>query len=410
MRPISSNFRWLAIASCFSTIAGLSTAHADVFELQNGGRLNGRPVASDDDKSQDKSKYVIELTGGGRVTIPRSQVTRIDSTTDVEAEYAKLAHSSPDTPEAHRKMAEWCRQRKLVDHMKRHFERILELDPNDEQARVASGFKKENGQWMTRGDVMAARGMVLYEGRYVTPQHVELIENQKQTKVAQADWGNTIDRLQRWLSGRNQDRIAQAQIELSKIDDPAAAAAVVDALRREKNYEMKLVWLKVASQINDSLTVDALVDRSLADPDEEIRLQSLDYLVRSRRPNLAAPYIRALRNRDNEIINRAGLALGRIGDPAAIGPLIDVLVTTHKIKLSDANPDQHAYSFSGDGSAFSFGGGGPKVVPQDFKNPAVLNALVTLSGGTSFDYDQEQWRRWLAAQTKKNEIDVRRDR
>jgi hypothetical protein len=32
-----------------------------------------------------------------------------------------------------------------------------------------------------------------------------------------------------------------------------------------------------------------------------------------------------------------------------------------------------------------------------------------MSGGASFDYDQEQWRGWLAAQAKVNAVDVRRD-
>jgi hypothetical protein len=43
------------------------------------------------------------------------------------------------------------------------------------------------------------------------------------------------------------------------------------------------------------------------------------------------------------------------------------------------------------------------------KNPAVLSALVKLSGGTSFDYDKAQWRGWLAAQAKANAVDLRRD-
>jgi hypothetical protein len=121
------------------------------------------------------------------------------------------------------------------------------------------------------------------------------------------------------------------------------------------------------------------------------------------------PYVRALKNRDNEIINRAGAALGQIGDRDAMGPLIEALITTHKVKVAEGNADQHAYSFSPDSGSFSFGGGGPKVISQDLRNPAVLNALVTLSGGTSFDYDQAGWRRWLAAQAKKQAIDIRRD-
>jgi hypothetical protein len=160
---------------------------------------------------------------------------------------------------------------------------------------------------------------------------------------------------------------------------------------------------------NSRPTVDALVNVSLADPNEDFRQLALDLLIKSGRPALATPYVRALTNKDNEIVNRAAAALGRIRDRDTIGPLIDALITTHKVKVGEGNPDQHAYSFSSDGSAFSFGGGGPKIVSQAVRNRAVLDALITMSGGTSFDYDQDQWRGWLAAQAKVNAVDVRRD-
>jgi hypothetical protein len=401
---LATRFCFAAVIIFHAVVCG--AARADVFELKSGGRLEGRTVKKPDD---DQSKYVIELAGGGRVTVPRSQVSRVDTVSGDEAEYRKLSRSSPDTVEAHWKIVEWCRQRKLVQQMKPHLARILELDPNHEQARALSGFREENGEWMTRDDVMESRGMVLYEGRYVTPQHVELLQRQKQDKVVQADWGNTIDRLRRVLTGRREERIPAAMAEIAAIRDPAAAEAVVNALKREDDPALKRMWMEVASRIEHKLTVDALVHLSLADPDPEVRYQSLDYLVQSRRPGVAAPYIRALKNRDNEIVNRAGAALGQIGDRDAMGPLIDALITTHKIKLAEGNPDQHAYNFTPDSGAFSFGGSGPKVVPRNIQNPAVLAALVSLSGGTSFDYDQEQWRRWLAAQAKHNAIDVRRD-
>jgi hypothetical protein len=261
---------------------------------------------------------------------------------------------------------------------------------------------------MTRDDVMASRGMVLYKGQYLTPQHVELLERRNQAKETEADWAKNIERLRRWLTGRQEDRVAAAHAELQAIRDPAAAEAVVEALQREKNPALKRLWLEILSHLDHRAAVDALVDRSLADPDEEVRYQSLEYLIQSGRPGLVMPYIRALKNRDNEIVNRAGAALGQIGDREAMGPLIDALVTNHTIKLSDVPPDQQSYTFSSDGT-FSFGGSGPQVVRKDINNPAVLNALVTLAGGASFDYDKAQWRRWLAAQAKQNAIDVRRD-
>jgi hypothetical protein len=378
----------------------------DVLEFANGGRVEGRLVDSPDGP---RTSVVIELAAGGTLVIPRSQVVRVDSTSDAEAEYAELARATADTVDAHWKLAEWCREQKLRALAQKHLTRILELEPNHEPARALLGFRRNDGQWMTRDEVMESRGMVLYDGKYVTRQHVELLKRQKEAKVAQADWGNHLERLRRWLTGRRQDRTADALAQIQSIQDPAAAEAVVRLLRREESPELKRLWLEVAARLDHVAAVDALVETSLTDPDPELRHQSLEYLIKSGRRGVMTPYLRYLKNRDNEIINRAGAALGQIGDPDAMGPLIDALITKHSFKVEDGNPDQHAYTFSPQGGGFSFGGGGPKFIHKTLQNPEVLAALVQLSGGTSFDYDQGQWRRWLAAQAKQQLVDIRRD-
>jgi hypothetical protein len=389
----------------FATNARLS--RADVFELKDGGRIEGQLIEG---ASANKVTYTIDLATGGRVTIPRSQVAKVDSKSAADAEYQKLARSSPDTVEAHWKMAQWCREQKLRDEFQKHLTRILEIDPDHEAARTALGFRKKDGQWMNRDDVMAARGLVWYDGHYVAPQHVELLERQKESKVTQADWANNIDRLRRQLTGRRHDNSAKARAEIQSIRDPAAADAIVGALRREQDLEVKRLWMEVAARLDSRTAIDALVEISLHDPDPDFRRDSLEYLVNSGRPGLATPYIRALKSPDNEIINRAGEALGEIGNRDAIGPLIDALVTKHTVKISDANPDQHAYTFSqSGGSAFSFGGSGPKTQTIAARNPAVLSALVKLAGNANYQYDQTQWRGWLAAQAKLNAVDLRRD-
>ena len=255
------------------------------------------------------------------------------------------------------------------DERRQHLERIIELDPNHAEARAALGFRQKNGQWMNRDDVMASRGLVLFEGKYVTPQQVELLKQQKET-TRHASRLEEQDRATAPLAHRPApDQAAQAHAEILAIHDPQAAEAIVAALRRENDPELKRLWIEVASQLDHRAAIDALVDLSLTDPDEEIRHQCLEYLIKSRRPGLVTPYIRALKDKDNEIINRAGAALGQIGDRDAIGPLIDALITKHKIKVSDANPDQHAYTFSQDSGAFSFGGSGPQVVVQSRPQP-----------------------------------------
>jgi hypothetical protein len=133
-------------------------------------------------------------------------------------------------------------------------------------------------------------------------------------------------------------------------------------------------------------------------------------LIKSGRPGIAGAYIRALKNADDAIVSHAAEALQTVGDPDAIGPLIDALVVKRKSVSGGGSPDQHAYVFTPSGGGVSsFGSAPPKVVTQMTRNPFVLTALVKLSGGASFEYDQEQWRTWLAAQAKSHAVDVRRD-
>lgn len=174
----------MQIATCTLKIVGLLAAtlasavpvRADIIELTNGGRVEGKIVQSDE---PGKSTFTIDLAVGGQLTIPRTQVARIETASPAKTEYLKFSRSSPDTAEAHWKLAEWCRQQKLTSDRQRHLERIIELDPDHAEARAALGFRRKDGQWLNRDDVMGQRGLVLYDGQYRTPQHVELLEQQK---------------------------------------------------------------------------------------------------------------------------------------------------------------------------------------------------------------------------------------
>jgi hypothetical protein len=399
---------WRYLIAAFALVALVSGLRADVLELKNGGRVEGQ---IDESKEGDASSYVIETADGGRLTIARSEVARVVPQTKDEEEYQRRARTVADTVDGHWDLAQWCREKNLRTAYREQLTHILELDPDHAEARQALGYQKIHGQWMLRDDIMAARGLVLYDGKYVTRQHVELMEQEKQARASDADWNNRVDRLRRSLAGRRQDRADQALAELRTMRDPQAAPAITDWLRHEQNPDVKRVLLETTAAIDDPVAASALVDVSLTDTDDETRAQALEYLMKSGRPGLAGAYIHALKSGDEAVINRAAEALATIGDPVAIGPLIDSLVTKRKVQVSGGgSSDQHAYMFTPNGGGVnSFGSAPPKIVTQTVKNSYVLTALVKLSGGASFDYDQEQWHKWLADQAKTNAVDVRRD-
>jgi len=109
----------------------------------------------------------------------------------------------------------------------------------------------------------------------------------------------------------------------------------------------------------------------------------------------------------------AAVGLGRMKDPASLGPLIDALITTHTFKVSRPGGDNATSASFGGGPGMSgsgmSAGGGPRLIRQHISNQAVLDAL-TAATGRNFGFDQRAWRQWLAAEKKlPGAIDARRD-
>jgi hypothetical protein len=390
----------MVVAGAVGATLGVS-ARGDVLELKNGGRIEGTLVNGGDAEPV----YILE-TDTGRVEIARSQVARVDMTSAAEKEYAPLARSAADTVEDHWKLYEWCRDHNLRALSQKHLTRLLELDPDHARARQILGFQKVEGKWQNQEESMASRGMVKFEGMFQTRQHVELLQQQKETKKAQVDWRQDLSRLRRWLTGNDVNRARQAQTEVAAIRDPLATEPLLALLRKESDPALRQLWLEAIARLDDPAAIGALVEHSLFDANDEIRYLCLEHLIASRRPGLIGPYVQKLQSDDNVTINRAAMALGKIGDSEAIGPLIEVLITTHKIKISEGS-GMTASSGTG-GTGFSMGGG-PKFENRKVRNPDVLTALVTLAGITGFEYDQPAWRAWRSEQVKTHRIDLRRD-
>ncbi|MCA9231160.1 MAG: HEAT repeat domain-containing protein [Planctomycetales bacterium] len=394
--------RIILFAAALLPIAWGDCALADRFELNTGGTITGEIV----DRGE-KGEFVVKTTAGALVTLTKQQVQRVEHEDPLLQEYETRSRSMPDTVAAHRELSEWCKQArlsKLVDH---HQQRILELDPSDEQARESLGYQKHQGQWLTRDEIMTQRGLVFHEGDYRTPQDIALREREKQREEAEAEWLRTLRRWRDWLDGRRSTEAAQ---QIAAIDDPYAADAIVKLLEQEKDLRVRDLLTKTLAGLQHPLAVTTLVDLSLEDPDREVRLQCLDYLVRYHAPLQLTPYVSALRDKDNEIVNRAAEALETIGNPAALSPLIDALITRHKYVNTNAPPGNLNPTFdpSGGSGGLSVGGKSP-VVSVDQKNIDVRQALVELSGGQDFGFDKRAWRRWFVNQQVREFVDARRD-
>jgi HEAT repeat protein len=390
----------------FITTLSLSgaAAWADVFELVDGGEVSGLLLARGENE-----EYVIRTDSGAELTLEKSQVRKVSPVGDNLLEYRQRSRTLPDTVEAHRALAQWCKEHELARFAEHHHQRILQLDPSDEEARKSLGYQEFQGRWLTRDQIMALRGMRMYDGDYRTEQDIALREREKQRDAVETDWFRNLRTWRGWLD--NERRAQEALALISQIQDPVAAPAIVKLLDREEDPQVRSLLLSTLGELRHPAAVETLVVLSLDDPDPELRQQCLDHLLRVHQPITLTPYVKALKSPDNEIVLRAAEALERIGDPAAISPLIDALVTTHKYDDPDAAPGGINASFSptGGGGGFAFGGGGDKIIRVDQENSEVRMALVALSGGQDFQYNEKAWRRWYVNEQIHDHLDARRD-
>jgi hypothetical protein len=383
-------------------------AAADVFVLASEGEVRGQLVNRDESP---RRTYVIRTTSGGTVTLDASQVVEVKPQSDAEMKYDRYRVDCPDTTKGHWIMAEWCRKNHLPTQRETHLKRIVELDSNHADARRGLGYSQIDGRWVTQEQVMLENGYVRSKyapGKWVLPQEEELLAKRETNTRAQLAWNGKLKRYSSWLSG---DKAGEAITAIKAIDDPYAVPALSKYLLSEQRRNVRMLYLEALKKINNPAAMEALVGVSINDADDEIRLAALDAVVSADYRPAVGRYVQALKSKNNVVINRAGIALGEMGDRTAIGPLIDALVTTHTFTVQKGQPGQMATTFGtgANSGAFNFGGGGPEIVKRQFENRAVLQALVDLTEGVSFNYDIKAWKYWFVAQRKPKTLDARRD-
>ena len=400
------SLHWLLVRGLVGAVLAIGlvgTAGAEIFVLRSGGRVEGVWL---NPQQSPRETFEIQPTLGGKLTLDETLVEQVFQPTADEQLYQKLRPTHPDTVAGHWKLAEWCLEHRLVAPRQSHLQRVIELAPDHDEARLALGYRKVNGEWMTRDEEMAARGMVLYKGRYRTQQEIQIWEQEQKRNLAQREWHS---KLRRWYDWLPSSKAKQAVENFRAIRDPFAAPALADMLREEQNPKVKILLIETLAQIDSPAALTPLVTASLNEPEVEVRLTCLDYLIDKQSPDALKLYFAALRHKSNARVNRAAVALQSLENNEAIGPLIDALVTTHKYKIVTGSAGQMSSSFSpGGGGGFSYGSKPPQIIERELRNAPVLTALIALSG-QNYGYHTDAWKQWHAQQKNSLEIDARRD-
>jgi hypothetical protein len=387
-------------AAAAALLAILRPAAGEVFVLRSGGRIEGELVNADENP---RTSYVISLPNGAQITLEAAAVDRVQPVRPELVEYEKVRRQYPDTVPGQLQMAEWCRDHDLSAQRKTHLERVLKLDPDQAEARRALGYRKVKDKWMTHDEEMADKGYVkrIVRGNavWITPQDAELHDSAEKQLKAESEWRGKISNWRRWLDG---SRAAQGEKNLRAIRDPMAIVGLADWLKKDRRDDARLIYIEALGRINTHEARGPLAACAIDDPVEEVRLSCLDELQTQKDEGVTAYFVGRMRDKhtSNAVINRAGVALGRIKDPSCIETLIEYLVTTHsEVIQNPGGPGAMTTTFGTKGTP----GGGlgmnqkPTVIRRSLQNQGVLDALVAITG-QNFGYDQRAWNTWYANQ------------
>jgi hypothetical protein len=221
-------------------------ALADEVELSSGEVIR-------DCKVTEEGEYYRIAKGPGSRLVLKSDVRKVTySETAEDAFQKKLKELKADDAEAHAALAKWCAENKLAKRAEEMWKRVIEIDPDHEEARGALGYQRHLGKWMTQDEIKEAQGLVRHKGRWVTPEERDLdiaLEEQKELdKKYLSEVKKWVDR----LSSSDEDKVKDAKANLAKLDDKYKVKPYLSVLR-SSNQAVRLFAVTELTRIKDEL-------------------------------------------------------------------------------------------------------------------------------------------------------------
>lgn len=299
---------------CILVGAAATPTSADIFHLKSGGTIEGT-IADETDEH-----YKIE-TIVGEVRVAKESVERIEAAPTVLDEYAHKRAESPDTPEGHAALAEWCALNELTSQRNKHLRRAIELDTNYAPARRALGYVRIGPIWVEGSKVVE---------RKPDEAEAEKEDPQELARQAQAKWRRRISAIRHALLDSGSDRLFEQGVEqIRQINDPLAILPLSEILSRGNLATRKLL-VETLGRFREAEATLNLGIIGLVDSSESIRRLAVSELVKRDDPRIVAQYREALEQRNDILIRRAAYGLEQLGATAAIPDLIRVLKVRRK--------------------------------------------------------------------------------
>ncbi len=451
-------FTPFALVGILSTLFFTHSAFADELVLRTGGKLRGELLEVEGDPDSVK---LYTATAVKPLVIKRERFREIIPIDTILDDYLKRLKTLVDSAEAHYELGLWSEENDLKGPARRHYQTAIELDDSFGPAHEKLGHVFFGGTWMNKTEVRRAQGLVQHEGRWITPERKAELDASAARGERHDSWQRQIDLLvKKYYQGSPSDR-EEAREQLEAIRDPEAVLPLVNRLGHEVP-QLRLLLADILPRIEETIATEGLVHRVANEPDDQIRTRTLNALARRRDPEAGTYLMQKLESKDPNVVGRVAGALAGLNIVESVPNLVPKLVSLQRrvetvlvpsgggdgggmninarfnsigsngfgqtnrsvavITETKAAPGAVAFGVASvpisqyyQGIGLTVGSQASRPVPRQVVRPyyqpnvEVLSALQQLTG-ENFGYDIQTWQRWIRAEFRLPEPEVRAER
>lgn len=287
---------------------------ADTITLQNGGRIEGRAIEQGD-------RVVIELPGGGRITLERSRIAKIErSRTPAEQLVLRERELPPRDAEALATLARWCDEKGLRQDRDRLRWRVLELSPDHREVREALGFRRLGALWLTEEEYRHHHGQVRDGSEWISREEWERRQRARSDARELDEVEDALETAAR--AGSSVEEVGAALTRFRAASPELRRWALPRALQSPR-ARLRQLAVRLTGELEEPRPRASLTHVAVHDGRRSVRDEALRVLRGWGDPDAGlrfAPYLGS--SRDRERIN-AVRALNIFPDRRVVGALIE---------------------------------------------------------------------------------------
>lgn len=184
---------------------------ADEVHLKGGAMFTGRIVEQTD------TMVTIDI-GDGEIGVAMTRVENIVKKRSPLDDYDERAAAlKANDANGWRDLGRWASQQGLSKQSRQAYQKVLDVVPDDPEARGALGFVLYDGRWMTEDESYKSRGYVKFDGEWMTA-------NQAQTSASVA-------------ASEQARQDAEQRADQAEVDKMLAESRADEAERRAQDAE-----------------------------------------------------------------------------------------------------------------------------------------------------------------------------